>query len=131
MWLMLQQDKPDDFVISTGECHSNREFVEEAFQYLNRGKLTWIGKCADEKAIDENGNVVIETDPKYLRPSEVELLIGNSEKAEKFLGWIPKVKFKELVKIMMEHDLGDIVKRHEENSAWDEWRDSLIKNNKE
>jgi len=130
MWLMLQQDKPDDFVISTGECHSNREFVEEAFQYLNCGKLTWIGKGADEKAIDENGNVVIETDPKYLRPSEVELLIGNSEKAEKFLGWIPKVKFKELVKIMMEHDLGDIVKRHEENVAWDEWRDSLVKNNK-
>jgi len=126
---ILEYPVPDDFVISTGECHSNREFIEEAFQYLQRGKLTWIGKGADEKAIDESGNIVIETDPKYLRPSEVELLLGDSTKAEKFLGWTAKTKFKELVKIMMEHDLGDIVKKHKENVAWDDWRDSLVKNN--
>ena len=64
-----------------------------------------------------------------MRPSEVELLLGDSTKAEKFLGWTAKTKFKELVKIMMEHDLGDIVKKHKENVAWDDWRDSLVKNN--
>lgn len=127
MYLMLQQDKPDDFVISTGECHSNREFVEEAFQYLNCGKITWVGTGLNEKGIDEKGRVVIETDPRYLRPSEVELLVGDSTKAKTVLGWEAKTKFKDLVKIMMEHDLGDVVKTREENVAWDDWRDSLVK----
>jgi GDPmannose 4,6-dehydratase len=109
MYLMLQQDKPDDFVISTGECHSNREFVEEAFQYLKCGKIHWVGSGLNEKGLDDKGNIVIETDSKYLRPSEVELLMGDSTKAKNILGWEAKVKFKELVKIMMNHDAGDIV----------------------
>lgn len=127
---ILEHTEPDDFVISTGECHSNREFIEEAFKYLNRGKIKWVGSGLNEKGVTEDGNVVvIETDQKYLRPAEVELLVGDSSKAKTVLGWEAKTKFKDLVKIMMEHDLGDIVKRHEENVAWDEWRDSLAKNN--
>ena len=105
MWLMLQQDKPDDFILSTNETHTIREFIEESFKYLEKGKLTWIGSGVDEKGVDENGNVVIEIDPKYFRPSEVQLLLGDSTKAKNILGWEAKTKFKELVKIMMEYDL--------------------------
>ena len=109
MHLMLQQDTPNDYVISTGEAHSNREFVEEAFQYLNLGELKWIGEGLDEKGVDRDGNVVVETDSRYLRPSEVELLIGDSSKVKNDLGWEAKIKFKELVKIMMLHDIDDII----------------------
>ena len=122
---IIEHSEPDDFVISTNETHTIREFIEESFQYLNRGKLTWVGDGLDEKALDENRNVVIEIDPKYFRPSEVQLLLGNSEKARTILGWEAKVKFKELVGIMMKHDLGDIVKTHEENKNWDDYRQTM------
>lgn len=105
MWLILQQNTPEDFVLSTGETHSVKEFIEEASKYVNMD-IEWVGTGVDEKGIDKNtGDVVIEIDPKYFRPSEVDLLLGDSTKARTVLGWEPKVKFKELVKIMMEHDL--------------------------
>jgi len=105
MWLMLQQDKPGDYVLATGETHSVREFVAEACQVLNID-LVWEGVGLDEKGKDKKtGEVIIEIDPKYFRPAEVDLLIGDFSKAKKDLGWEPKVKFKELVKIMAEADL--------------------------
>ncbi|HKO61659.1 MAG TPA: GDP-mannose 4,6-dehydratase [Pyrinomonadaceae bacterium] len=88
MWLMLQQDKPEDYVIATGETHSVEEFLTEAFSYAN---LDW--------------HDYVEMDPKYLRPSEVELLVGDASKARKTLGWEPKVTFKELVRLMVDADM--------------------------
>jgi GDPmannose 4,6-dehydratase len=88
MWMMLQQDKPDDYVVATNETHSVREFVEETFGCLD---LDW--------------KQYVKHDVRYERPAEVELLIGDPEKAKKQLGWEPKVKFKELVKIMVDADL--------------------------
>lgn len=108
-WMMLQQDKPDDFVIATGETHSVREFVEEACKVLDID-LEWQGEGINEKGIDKRtGEVIIEIDPRYFRPTEVDLLIGDPSKAERELGWRPKIKFKELVKLMVEADM-DIVK---------------------
>jgi GDPmannose 4,6-dehydratase len=111
---ILEHTEPDDFVISTGECHSNREFIEEAFQYLNCGKITWVGTGLNEKGIDEKGNVVIETDPKYFRPAEVDLLLGDPSKAKEILGWEAKTKFKDLVKLMMQHD----IEKYGEKNIW-------------
>lgn len=88
MWLMLQHDKPDDFVIATGETHSIREFLDEAFSLLD---LDW--------------KKYVEIDPRYFRPAEVDLLLGNSSKAKKILGWTPKVTFKELVRMMIDADM--------------------------
>jgi len=125
MYLMLQQDKPDDFVIATGEAHSNREFIEEAFKYLEKGKLTWIGSGVNEKGVDENGKVVIEVDKKYFRPAEVDLLLGDATKAKNLLGWEAKTHFNDLIKIMMKHDLGDIIEKDKENKNWDDYRQSM------
>jgi GDPmannose 4,6-dehydratase len=88
MWLMLQQDKPEDFVIATGESHSVKEFLYEAFSYAG---LDW--------------KQYVEIDPKYFRPTEVEFLQGDASKANKILGWRPKVRFKELIKIMIDADI--------------------------
>jgi GDPmannose 4,6-dehydratase len=105
MWLMLQQETPDDFVIATGETHSIREFCEEAFK-LAGYEISWQGQGLEEKGVDKNtGQVLIEVDPKYFRPAEVDILMGDSSKAQAKLGWKPKVTFKELVKIMLESDL--------------------------
>ena len=105
MWLMLQQDKPDDFILATGECHSVREFIKECCKYIDVD-IHWDGKGVEERGFDKNtGKVIVEVDSKYFRPTEVELLLGDPTKAKQILGWEPKVKFKELVKIMMEHDL--------------------------
>lgn len=104
MWRMLQQDKPDDYVLATGEAHSVRDFVEETCKVLDID-LVWKGKDVDEKGIDKKtGKVIIEIDPAYFRPAEVDLLTGDASKAKKVLGWEPKVKFKELVKIMATSD---------------------------
>ena len=129
MWLMLQQDHPDDFVIATGESHSVREFTEEAFRYFGI-ELEWQGNGKQETGIiatidhsvlegrvgnNHNsfgnidvgikvGDVLVEIDPRYYRPTEVDLLIGDASKAREKLGWQPKTTFKELVKIMMESD---------------------------
>ena len=105
MWLMLQQSKPDDFVIATGETHSVREFAELAFKEVGID-LVWQGKDAQEKGIDKSsGKVVIEVDPEYFRPAEVDLLLGNSKKAQQVLHWHPLTSFKELVSLMVRFDL--------------------------
>lgn len=107
MWLMLQQDKPDDYVISTGETHSIREFCEEAFKIAGY-ELEWQGAGIEERGVDKKtGKIMIEVDPKYFRPTEVDILIGDNTKAKKELNWSPKVSFKELVKIMTEYDLNN------------------------
>jgi len=106
MWMILQQDKPDDFVMATGETHTVREFCELAFKELDIVELEWNGKNENEKGIDKKtGKVIIEVDPRYYRPTEVDLLIGDASKVKEKLGWEPKVKFEELVKIMVKSDL--------------------------
>jgi len=105
MWMMLQQDEPDDYILATQEQRSVREFVELAFGYGGI-KLNWQGSGLDEQGIDMNtGKVLVDVNPKYFRPTEVDNLIGDSTKAQTQLGWSPKTSFKELVKMMVEHDL--------------------------
>lgn len=105
MWRMLQQDKPDDFVLATGETHSVREFVEEACKIAGIS-LKWKGKKEKEIGIDKStGKTIIEIDPRYYRPSEVDLLLGDPSKAKRLLGWEATTTFKALVKLMMEDDL--------------------------
>ena len=113
MWLMLQQDKPEDFVIATGEQHSVREFVELAFKVVSID-INWIGEGNNEKGINAlNGEVIVEVDEKYYRPSEVESLQGNPSKAKKILGWNPKeTKFSELVELMVKSDQRIISKEY-------------------
>ena len=109
MWLMLQHHTPEDFVIASGEQHTVREFVEKAFEVLLI-KITWKGKGADEKGIDsKTGKVIIEIDPKYYRPTEVETLLGDPTKARTVLGWDPKeTSFDQLVKLMVESDIKQV-----------------------
>lgn len=105
MWLILQHHKPDDFIIATGKNHSVREFVEEVGRNLGMD-IVWKGKGVTERGIDrKTGKTVIEVDPVYFRPLEVDTLLGNPTKARKILGWKPKTTFKELAKIMTESDL--------------------------
>jgi GDPmannose 4,6-dehydratase len=105
MWLMLQQKKPEDFVLATGETHSVREFIEECAKILNID-LAWKGKKEKEIGYDKKTDkVYIKIDPRYYRPAEVDLLLGDPTKAKEKLKWEPKTKFKELVKIMLKDDL--------------------------
>ena len=105
MWVVLQQPKPDDYVFATGEHHSVREFVEKAFGYVGR-KIVWKGAGISERGIeDPSGRVLVEVDPRYFRPTEVECLVGDSSKARRKLGWEPRVSFDALVQEMMEEDL--------------------------
>lgn len=105
MWLMLQQAYPDDYVIATGETHSVREFVELAFEVIGI-KINWRGNGVQEVGYDISTNKeLIKIDPEYFRPAEVDLLIGDSNYAQKKLGWKPKTNFKQLVRIMVEADL--------------------------
>lgn len=105
MWLMLQQDKPDDFVVATGETHSVREFVELAFKQIGV-EIEWRGEGVDEKGLNKaTGKVMVEVDPKYFRPTEVELLLGDPRKAKEQLGWEARTSFEELVKEMVQSDL--------------------------
>lgn len=106
MWLMLQQDRPQDFVIATGEQHSVREFCSLAFKYAGID-LDWEGSGTEEKGIDKKtGKILVEVDEKYFRPIDVDILLGDPAKAISLLGWNPKkTSFEELVKIMMDHDL--------------------------
>ena len=104
-WLMLQQDKPQDYVIASGETHTVREFVQVAFNEVGID-IRWQGKGIKEKGIDiKTGKVLVEVDEKYFRPAEVELLLGNPAKAENELGWKRKVSFQELVSRMVKYDL--------------------------
>jgi len=115
-WLILQQPKPDDYVIATGEQHSVREFVEKAAAELGM-RIRWKGKGADEKGYDEQGRCIVALDPRYLRPTEVDTLLGDASKAKRELGWTPRVGFGELVAEMVREDLkaaerDQLVKRH-------------------
>jgi len=103
-WLMLQQETPKDYVIATGEQHSVRDFVSLAAEMLGM-KLRWQGSGVEEKALDENGNVIVAVDPTYFRPAEVETLLGDATRAREELGWTPRTTFKELVREMVEKDL--------------------------
>ncbi len=103
-WLMLQQDKPQDYVIATGRQFSVREFVQRCADLLDL-ELTWQGSGVDEKAVNKNGKVIVAVDPRYFRPTEVETLLGDSGKAQRELGWTPRTSFDELVREMVESDL--------------------------
>ena len=111
MWMMLQQDIPDDYVIATGETHSVREFLEETFR-LAGIEIVSNGKkgIEEEYARKDNCKAVVRIDQKYFRPAEVDFLLGESQKARLKLGWKPKVYFKELVKMMLEHDIKELKK---------------------
>ena len=100
MWMMLQQEEPDDYVIATGVQYSVREFVEAAAPYFSM-KIVWEGEGMNEVGVDKNtGKIVVRVDPKYFRPAEVETLLGDATKAKKKLGWEPKISFKQLVEDM-------------------------------
>ena len=104
MWLMLQQDKPDDYLLATNEAHTVREFVEKSAKCLDFD-LVWKGKGVNEKGVDKKTDkIIIEIDQKYFRPAEVDILLGDYSKAKKEIGWEPKVKFNELVEIMAKAD---------------------------
>ncbi|MCA9346790.1 GDP-mannose 4,6-dehydratase [Candidatus Saccharibacteria bacterium] len=106
MWLMLQQDTPDDYVLATGETHSIRDFCELAFKEIGVD-LEWQGSGVNEKGVDKkSGKTLITINPDYFRPAEVDLLLGDPSKAEKELGWKRKIDFPALVKLMVEYDLG-------------------------
>lgn len=110
MWLILQQDSPDDYVIATGEAHSVREFAELAFLEVGI-PIQWIGEGINEKGVDQNtGRIVVEISPRYFRPTEVELLQGNAKKAEDKLGWKPKVTFHELIRLMVQQEWIEAIK---------------------
>ena len=113
MWLILQHDTPEDFVIATGEYHTVREFATLAFKEVGID-LHWEGEGVNEKGIDsQTGKVLVEVDPKYFRPAEVEQLLGDPTKAKTLLGWNPrKTSFEELVGIMVKHDMKFVKKLH-------------------
>jgi len=104
MWRMLQVDKPDDYILATNETHAVREFVEEAFRVLGE-EIAWRGQGADEKGfLRSDGRMVVGINPRYYRPTEVDLLLGDYSKAKAQLGWEPRVTFRELVRLMVEAD---------------------------
>jgi len=110
MWLILQQEDPEDYVIATGESHSVREFIEKAFKEVEI-PIGWEGRGIDETGIDsETGKVLVQVDPSYFRPTEVDFLLGDSSKARKKLGWEPTVSFDTLVKKMVREDLKEAEK---------------------
>lgn len=104
MWMMLQHDKPEDFVIATGETTTVRDFCQMAFKQVGL-ELSWKGSGVDEKGYDQHGKLRVAVSPSYFRPTEVELLIGDASKAQKELGWKAKMSLEELVAQMVEHDL--------------------------
>ncbi len=111
MWLMMQSDEPDDYVVATGEMHSVREFASEAFARLAMD-LVWNGEGVNETAVDsKTGKTVIRIDPRYYRPSEVDLLVGDATKIKEKLGWKPQVSFHRLIDIMVEADEAELKKR--------------------
>ena len=103
-WMMLQQEKPQDFVIATGQQYSVREFIQRCAERLDMD-LTWSGEGVDEKAVNSRGEVVVAVDPRYFRPAEVETLLGDPSKAKRELGWTPRISFDQLVTEMVDSDL--------------------------
>jgi GDPmannose 4,6-dehydratase len=111
MWRMLQLDEPEDLVLATGEAHSIKEFVDLAFKELDM-KLEWTGQGLEETGIDsQSGKTLVRVDPRFFRPTEVEMLIGDPSKAKELLDWEPKVKFEELIRVMVESDWDKVQKR--------------------
>jgi GDPmannose 4,6-dehydratase len=105
MWLMLQQEQPDDYVVATGETHSVREFLEIAFKEVGI-EIEWKGKGVKERGVDKKtGKPIVIIDPEFFRPCEVDILVGDYSKAKEKLGWVPKTTFKDLVKIMVKYDM--------------------------
>jgi GDPmannose 4,6-dehydratase len=116
MWLILQQAKPDDYVLATGEMHSVREFIELAFAQTGN-KIAWRGKDSEEEGLDDKtGKVLVKIDPRYFRPTEVELLLGDPSKAQRVLGWKHEIAFPELVKEMVASDLKKVLVEGQRNS---------------
>lgn len=110
MWLMLQQDMPDDYVVATGETHKVREFVELAFKHVGI-EIYWYGKGVNEKGIDKDtGKILIQVNPQFFRPAEVDILLGNPAKAKRKLGWERKISFEELVSRMVQADVEKVKK---------------------
>lgn len=109
MWLMVQKDEPDDYVLSTGECHTVKEFVEKSFKYVGMD-IVWKGKDVDEVGHlkGDPENILVRVDPKYFRPTEVDLLLGDCTKAKKDLGWVPETSFENLVNEMMKCDIENV-----------------------
>ena len=117
MWRMLQHEQPEDFVLATNETHTVREFVDEAFKVLGE-EIVWRGKGASEKGyLKSNGKEVVGIEPRYYRPTEVDLLLGDYSKAKRLLGWEPKTTFKQLVRIMVEADHAKALKRSNNGQA--------------
>ncbi len=117
MWLMLQQDEPDDYIIATGESHTVREFTEKAFKEVGIG-IEWKGEGIEEVGVDDkNGRVIVEIDPRYFRPTEVDYLQGDASKAREKLGWEPEITFDELVSMMVKEDLKEAERDHLCNEA--------------
>jgi GDPmannose 4,6-dehydratase len=113
MWRIVQQDKPSDYVLATGETHTVREFVELAFKEVGR-TITWRGKGLEEVGVDaKSGEVVIEVDPRYFRPTEVDFLLGDPSKAHRVLGWKHTTTFPELVRDMVRSDLVQVKREHD------------------
>lgn len=114
MWLMLQQDQPDDYILATGELHTVRELIEFAFNEVGI-QLEWRGKGLDEKGIDtKTGDSIVEVDSRYFRPTEVELLVGDASKAKEKLGWEPIIKFEKLIKLMVKADLAQLKEKRQD-----------------
>jgi len=119
MWMMLQQDEPDDYVLATGEKHSVREFVERAFDHVGR-TIAWRGSGVDETGIDaKSGQILVEIDPRYFRPTEVDLLLGDPGKARQKLGWRHKTSFADLVREMVEGDRSEVRSERERANRHD------------
>jgi GDPmannose 4,6-dehydratase len=118
MWLMLQQQEPDDFVLATGEMHSVREFVEKGFAETGR-QIEWRGAGVDEKGVDQTGRVLVEVDPRYFRPTEVDLLIGDPRKAHSKLGWHHKTSFDTLVREMINADMVTVRLEQDRRNRYD------------
>jgi GDPmannose 4,6-dehydratase len=119
MWQILQQEVPDDYVLATGESHTVREFCEIAFKHTGRG-LEWKGRGVNERGLDAaTGETLIEIDPRYFRPTEVDTLLGDATKARTKFGWVPKTDFAGLVAEMVEHDLANIMKEAGRNDRYE------------
>ena len=104
MWLMLQAEKPDDYVVATGETRSVRDFCDRAFARAGM-PLTWRGEGLDEQGVDAEGRILVRVDPRFFRPAEVEYLLGDASKARRELGWEPRITFEQLVDGMLDADM--------------------------